>query len=99
MSLRSQGHWGINMNTNADKAHENKSQAIANGLSEKQSNSESTFQFVNNRPEAIAQRKLKEMANIDSSVPPQRNLLQPQKNLLQRMKGTSKRSSKATMGR
>jgi len=92
MSLRSQGHWGINMNTHADKAQENKSQAIANGLSEKQSNNESTFQFVNNRPEAIAQRKLKEMANIDSSVSPQRNLLQ-------RMKGTSKRSSKATMGR
>lgn len=51
------------MNTHAEKTQENKSQAVANGFSQKQSSSESTFQFVDNRPEAIAQRKLQEMAN------------------------------------
>jgi hypothetical protein len=35
---------------------------VANAVSQK-SSGESTFQFVDNRPEAIAQRKLQEMAN------------------------------------
>ncbi|WP_197714561.1 eCIS core domain-containing protein [Nitrosomonas supralitoralis] len=51
------------MNTHADKAQENKGQSVANELSQKQSGSESSFKFVDNRPEAIAQRKLQEMAN------------------------------------
>jgi len=51
------------MNTHADKTQENKSQSVANAVSQKQSSAESTFQFVDNRPEAIAQRKLQEMAN------------------------------------
>ena len=51
------------MNTHADKSQENKSQSVANDVSQKQSGSESTFQFVDNRPEAVAQRKLQEMAN------------------------------------
>lgn len=51
------------MNTHADKTHENKNQAVANAVSQKKSSSESTFQFVDNRPEAVAQRKLQEMAN------------------------------------
>lgn len=51
------------MNTHADKTQENKSQSVANGISQKQSSDKSTFQFVDNRPEAIAQRKLQEMAN------------------------------------
>ena len=48
------------MNTHSDKTLENKSQTVANRLPKLQSKSESTFQFVDNRPEAIAQRKLQE---------------------------------------
>ena len=51
------------MNTHADKTQENKSQSVSNGKSHMQSGGESTFQFVDNRPEAIALRKLQEMAN------------------------------------
>jgi hypothetical protein len=51
------------MNTHAEKKQENKSQSVANALSKKNSGSKSTCQFVDNRPEAIAQRKLQEMAN------------------------------------
>ena len=42
---------------------ENKRLSPPNKISRKQSGSKSTFQFVDNRPEAIAQRKLQEMAN------------------------------------
>lgn len=56
------------MNTHADKMQENKSQSVANEVSQKQSGSESTFQFVDNRPEAVAQRKLQEMANNSLQV-------------------------------
>lgn len=56
------------MNTHADKTQENKSQSMANAVSQKQSSSESTVQFVDNRPEAIAQRKLQEMANNSPQV-------------------------------
>jgi len=51
------------MNTYADKTQENKSQSAANTVYQKKSGGEATFQFVDNRPEAIAQRKLQEMAN------------------------------------
>ena len=51
------------MNTHADKTQENKSQSVANAANQQQSDGESTFQFVDNRPEAVAQRKLQEMAN------------------------------------
>jgi hypothetical protein len=51
------------MNTHADKTQENKSQSVSNGESRIQSGGESTFQFENNRPEAVAQRKLQELAN------------------------------------
>jgi hypothetical protein len=51
------------MNTQADKTQENKGQSVANGVSQKQSSGESTFQFVDNRPEAVAQRKLQEIVN------------------------------------
>ena len=50
------------MNTHADKTQENKSQSVSNGESRMQSGRESTFQFVDNRQEAIAQKKLQEMA-------------------------------------
>lgn len=51
------------MNTHADKTQENKNQSVANEVSQKQSSGESVFQFVDNRPEAVAQRKLQRMAN------------------------------------
>ncbi|GEM_PF-3957351 len=47
------------MNTHADKTQENKSHSST----QMESVEESKFEFVNNRPEAIAQRKLQEMAN------------------------------------
>ncbi|MCP5003940.1 MAG: hypothetical protein GY941_08325 [Planctomycetes bacterium] len=50
------------MNTQADKTQENKSHSVTNGIAQTQSSSESAFQFVDNRPETIAQRKLQEMA-------------------------------------
>ena len=51
------------MNTHADKSQETQSKAVANGFSEKANSSQSTFQFVDNRPETIQMRKLQEMAN------------------------------------
>jgi hypothetical protein len=45
------------------KPKENKSQAVSNVVSQKQSAEESTFQFVDNRPEAVAQRKLQAIAS------------------------------------
>jgi len=56
------------MNTHADKKQENKNQSVANETSQKQRGSESTLQFVDNRPEAIAQRKLHELANNSPQV-------------------------------
>lgn len=51
------------MNIHVDKTENNKSHAVANAVSQKQNGGESSFQFADNRPEAIAQRKLQEMAN------------------------------------
>ncbi|CAI8282611.1 MAG: Uncharacterised protein [Bacteroidetes bacterium MED-G17] len=51
------------MNTHADKTQENKNQAVSAAGSQMQNGSDSTFQFESNRPEAVAQRKLQEMAN------------------------------------
>jgi hypothetical protein len=56
------------MNTHADKTQENKSQSVAANSSQMQGGGESTFQFVDNRPEAVAQRKLQEMANNSPQV-------------------------------
>lgn len=56
------------MKSNADKTNENKSQAVANSLTNQERNSISTFQFIDNRSEAIAQRKLQEMANNSLQV-------------------------------
>ena len=51
------------MRTHADKTKENKSQSVSNGKPELRSGGKSTFQFIDNRPEAVAQRKLQEIAN------------------------------------
>ena len=51
------------MKTHADKTQENKSRSVSNGKSQMQSGAESTFQFEDNRPEPVAQRKLQDLAN------------------------------------
>ena len=56
------------MNTHADKTQENKRQAVANSLPKQQISNESAFQFVDNRPEAIAQKKLQEAINNSPQV-------------------------------
>src|SRR5690554_4861172 len=56
------------MNTHADKTRENKSQTVANVTSRIQSNGENTFQFVDNRRTAIAQRKLQKMVDNSTQV-------------------------------
>ena len=56
------------MNTRADKTLEKKSRSISNGGSQMQGGGESAFQLVDNRPEAVAQRKLQEIANNSPQV-------------------------------
>jgi hypothetical protein len=56
------------MNTHADKIDANKSQSVSNGESQLKRGGESTFQFLDNRPEAIAQMKLQEMGNNSPQV-------------------------------
>ena len=51
------------MNTYAEKTLENKGQSVSNDVSQKYSGAESVFQFVDNRPEVITQRRLQEMIN------------------------------------
>ncbi|KUM54661.1 hypothetical protein [Rheinheimera sp. EpRS3] len=51
------------MNTYADKTQKNKNQSVANEVSQKHRGGGSTFQFMDNRDETIAQRKLIELAN------------------------------------
>lgn len=51
------------MYAKVENPKENKSQSVANGISQKQRSSESSFQFVDNRPKAVAQRELQKMAN------------------------------------
>lgn len=56
------------MNIHADKTQERKSQSVANELSQMQDAGESSLQFVDNRPEVIAQRKLQDLANYSPHV-------------------------------
>jgi|GEM_PF-6533024 len=56
------------MNTHADKTLENKRQTVANSVSQKRGGGKSTFQFVDNRPEVVAQRKLQEIMNNSPKV-------------------------------
>ena len=51
-----------------EKSKENKNQSVANEVSQKQGGGVSTFQFEDNRPEAAAQRKLKEIADNSQQV-------------------------------
>ncbi len=56
------------MNTLANQTQENKSKSIANDASQMQNSCEPDFQFVDNRPEVIAQTKLQEMANNSTRI-------------------------------
>ena len=56
------------MYSQAEKPKENKSSVVANAVSQRQNSSENTFQFVDNRPEAIQMRKLQEKANNSPQV-------------------------------
>jgi hypothetical protein len=51
------------MNTHANKTQENENPSLQHRVSSTRSGGESTFQFIDNRPEATAQRKLQEAAN------------------------------------
>lgn len=51
------------MNTHADKTQGNKIQPVANVVPQRESGDTPSFQFIDNRPESAAQRKLQEMAN------------------------------------
>jgi len=53
------------MVTQADKTKENKSKATSNNVTKDKNRTASDFQFEDNRPEAIAQRKMQEM--VESS--------------------------------
>ena len=56
------------MNAHAKKTQEHRGQSMANVVSKKQSGRESTFQFADNRPETITQRRLQEMVNNSPRV-------------------------------
>jgi hypothetical protein len=56
------------MNIQAYKTKENKIQSVANSVSQKKYENISTFQFVDNRPETVVQRKLINLANESSQV-------------------------------
>ncbi len=56
------------MNTHAEKTQGNKSQAVANNLSKQASVDESIFIHMDNRPKAIAQRRMQEAINNSPRV-------------------------------
>ena len=58
----------FSMNTYTDKSQKNNHQSITKEAFKKQSYAESAFQFVDKRPESIAQRKLQEIANISPKL-------------------------------
>jgi predicted DNA-binding protein (UPF0251 family) len=71
------------MNTHADRKFERKNQAVMNPVTQKQIDSESKFKFLDNRPEAIAQRKLIEIANHSPQVNQLKAIQQMAKNIPQ----------------
>ena len=56
------------MYTKVEKPKENKSKSVANAIGQKKSIGKQGFRFVDNRPEAVAQRKLQEMANNNQII-------------------------------
>lgn len=55
------------MTTHAEKTQDNKSQMVVQDAARKNGSGASMFQFADNRPETVIQRKLREMA--DNSQP------------------------------
>jgi hypothetical protein len=68
------------MNTHTDPVPKDKNRSVANSLSEPQGGNQGNFKFIDNRPEAIAQRKLQEIANhrprINSVKPARQSMVQ-----------------------
>lgn len=60
------------MNTHAGQTQENKSQSVSNDVSQKQSSGVFTFQFLDNRSEAVSQQKLQDKINNSPQVSRQR---------------------------
>jgi hypothetical protein len=56
------------MKSKIDKAQKNEHQSVSKSASKVESNGESSFQFADNRPEMVAQRKLQEMVNNSPNV-------------------------------
>ncbi len=56
------------MKSHADKIQKQKNQSTTGTVTQRQSAVESTFQFIDNRPEAVAQRKLQEMIGSSPKV-------------------------------
>jgi hypothetical protein len=55
------------MYTQLEKPKENKGRAVANSVAKQKNNMRQSFGFVDNRPEAVAQRKLQEISNRNLS--------------------------------
>jgi len=62
------------MNTRVEKTLENESKAAASNVTNQQKNGAFSFELVNNRPEAIAQRRLQETINNSPRVKQLRSL-------------------------
>ena len=56
------------MSSHAEKSQENKSQSVENESSQSQRGTTSTFQFVDNRSEALGEKKLQAMADDSPQV-------------------------------
>ncbi len=56
------------MYTKIENLEDHKNKSVANAVSQNQKRAEATFQFVDNRPEAIAQRKLQKTAGSSAQV-------------------------------
>ncbi|GEM_PF-3621715 len=54
--------------THADKTQETQKKSVTNEVSQRHNSVDSTFQFVDNRPEAVAQRNLQEVVNNSPQV-------------------------------
>ncbi|MDR7665829.1 DUF4157 domain-containing protein [Methanosarcina sp. Z-7115] len=59
----SMGQKALQQYAQVEKLKENKSRAVANDVAKKTSNGKQSFRFVDDRPKAIAQRRLQEVAN------------------------------------
>lgn len=71
------------MNIHDSKKKESKSQSVANSVSQKQQKSTSHFQFLDNRPEAITQRKLQEIVNDNAKKKLSGSVIDTSKNTTQ----------------